>query len=166
MSILVLTGMLPRQGISQEASTVDRRPDELAIRSLAKVWEEAWNRRDANGLASIMDPRLVFVSVKGPETPGFGRGGRDAFRAGHEVILRSMFADSQWTTEDVTVVRWLRPDIAIVHVVWRTTGDRVPHVKFGEPRRGLFTWIVEKQGARWVVVASQNTEAMPRLPGQ
>ncbi len=113
-----------------------------------------------------MDPNVVFVSVLGPDTPAFGRGGRDAFRAAHATMMSTMFADSHWTNESVTIVRWLRPDVALVHVVWRTTGDRVRHVKHGDPRRGLFTWVVERQAGKWIVVASQNTEAMPPLPGQ
>lgn len=148
------------------AAPVQTAADEAAIRELGQIWQEAWNRRDAAGLASIMDADLVFVSVLGPDTPGFGRGGRKAFEAGHAALLKAMFAESRWTTEDVTVVRWLRPDIAIAHVVWRTTGDRVRHVKHGEPRYGMFTWVVEKQQGRWRVVASQNTEVMPPLPGQ
>jgi uncharacterized protein (TIGR02246 family) len=144
----------------------DRAAEEAAIRELAMVWQRAWNGRDADGLASIMDPALVFVSVQGPDTPGFGRSGRDDFRRAHAAILPTMFANSVWTNEEVKVVRWLSPDIAVAHVVWRTTGDRVRHVKYGEPRRGIFTWVLERQAGQWRVVASQNTEAMPPLPGQ
>jgi uncharacterized protein (TIGR02246 family) len=144
----------------------DHQQDEAAIRQLAATWQDAWNRRNADDLASIMDPNVVFVSVLGPETPTFGRGGRDAFRAAHASMLPTMFANSRWTNESVTVVRWLRPDVAVAHVVWRTTGDRVRHVKHGAPRYGMFTWVVEKQAGKWIVVASQNTEAMPPLPGQ
>lgn len=151
---------------AQTAPADHHQADEAAIRALAQTWQEAWNKRDAEGLASIMDPKLVFVSVQGPDTPGFGRGGREAFKAGHAAILKTMFADSVWTNEDVKVVRWLRPDIAVVHVVWRSTGDRVRHIKFGAPRRGMFTWVLEKQAGAWRVVASQNTESLPPLPGQ
>lgn len=148
------------------AASVQSKADEAAIRELGQIWQDSWNRRDAAGLASIMDTDLVFVSVLGPNTPGFGRGGRAAFEAGHAALFKAMFADSRWITEDVTVVRWLRPDIAIAHVVWRTTGDRVRHIRHGDPRYGMFTWVVEKQEGRWRVVASQNTEAMPPLAGQ
>ncbi|MBY0519179.1 MAG: SgcJ/EcaC family oxidoreductase [Sphingomonas sp.] len=151
---------------AQVQPSADHAAEEAEIRALAQTWQDSWNKRDAEGLASIMDPRLVFVSVQGPDTPGFGRGGREAFKAGHAAIMKTMFADSVWTNEDVKVVRWLRPDIAVVHVVWRTTGDRVRHVKFGAPRRGMFTWVLEKQAGNWRVVASQNTESMPPLPGQ
>lgn len=167
--LVVLAQIVPSHPVSAAPPAVApmaSEADEVAIRALAQTWQDAWNRRDAVGLASIMDPDLVFVSVLGPDTPGFGRGGRGAFQAGHAAILKTMFADSIWTNEEVKVVRWLRPDIAVVHVVWRTTGDRVRHIKHGEPRRGMFTWVVEKQDSQWRVVASQNSEALPPLPGQ
>jgi uncharacterized protein (TIGR02246 family) len=169
--LLVLASTLllaPQQlpSVASPPAQQDRQADEAAIRQLAATWETSWNQRNADGLASIMDSNVVFVSVLGPDTPGFGRGGRDAFRAAHAGMLATAFADSRWTNESVTVVRWVRPDVAVAHVVWRTTGDRVRHVKHGEPRRGLFTWVVERNAGKWVVVASQNTEAMPPLPGQ
>jgi hypothetical protein len=54
----------------------------------------------------------------------------------------------------------------VARVFWSTTGDRVRHIKHGSPREGIFTWVVEKRDGRWLIVASQNTEAMPVLPGQ
>lgn len=80
-------------------------------------WQEAWNARDAAALAALMAPDATFVSVLGPDTPGYGRGGRAGFQAGHAAIFRSMFGDSRWTTKEVTVVKWLRPDIAIAQVL-------------------------------------------------
>lgn len=106
------------------------------------------------------------MSVQGPDTPGFGRGGRAAAQAGHAPLFRFAFADSVWKTTRTDVVRFLGPDVAVAHVVWETTGDRVPHVRYGAPRRGMFTWVLQKKDGRWWVVASQNTEAMPALPGQ
>ncbi|MGF7152138.1 uncharacterized protein (TIGR02246 family) [Sphingomonas zeicaulis] len=146
------------------AQVSDRTTDEMAIKRLASTWEMSWNKRDAAGLASIMDPEIVFVSVLGPDTPGHGRGGRAAFQAAHSAMLTSsMFSDSHWTNQNVSVVRWLAPDIAVVHVSWQTTGDRVRHLPAGTVRRGLFTWVVQRQAGKWFVAASQNTEALPPM---
>lgn len=159
---LILTPTLARAQVAP-APAATRATDAAEIRALGTAWQDAWNRRDAAGLAAIMDEDVVFVSVLGPDTPGYGRGGRAAFQAGHAAILASpMFADSRWTTEQVEIVRWLTPDIAVAHVVWTTTGDRVRHLAPGTPRRGMFTWVVNKGAdGRWRVAASQNTEVMP-----
>lgn len=141
--------------------------DVAAIQALGQSWQTAWNARDAAQLGAIMASDSVFVSVLGPDTPGFGRGGRGPFQAAHAGLLKSpMFADSVWTTRQVDVVKFLTPDVAVAQVVWETTGDKVRHVKHGAPRRGIFLWVVQKTDGRWLVVASQNTEAVPPLPGQ
>lgn len=167
-ALAVLSGTPLAQTPQTPASVQSNRvTDEAAIKQLGTAWQDAWNARDAAGLAAIMDQQVVFVSVLGPDTPGFGRGGREAFRAAHAAMLASpMFAQSRWTTRDVTVVRWLSPDIAVAHVVWETTGDRVHHLAPGTPRRGIFTWVVQRQGGGWRVAASQNTEAPSPLAGQ
>jgi hypothetical protein len=51
-------------------------------------------------------------------------------------------------------------------VLWSTTGDKVRQIKHGAPRKGIFTRIVGKRNGQWRIIASQNTEAMPVLPGQ
>lgn len=160
----VAIAQLPALGLAQPT---DHQADRAEIAKLGTIWQEAWNRRDAAGLASIMDEKVNFVSVLGPDTPGFGLpGDRNAFQAGHAALLKNMFDKSAWTTKSVAVVRFLRPDVAIAPVLWETTGDKVRHVAHGTPRRGSFLWVVEKQPVGWRVVASQNTEVMPPLPGQ
>lgn len=145
----------------------DRASDEAAIKALGVVWQDAWNSRDAAVLGAILAPDATFVSVLGPDTPGGGRGGRAAFQAAHALMLKSpMFANSRWTTRRVDVLRFIGPNAAVAQVLWETTGDRVRHIKFDAPRRGLFLWVLEKQDGRWLVVASQNTEAPSPLPGQ
>ncbi len=133
-----------------------------AIRQLATDWASAWNRRDAAGLAALLVEDVDFVSVLGPK--GWGKG-RQQFQEAHASMLQTYFAESTWTSREV-YIKYLRPDLAIAHVLWSTTGDKVRHVKHGAPREGIFTWVVEKRDGRWLVVASQNTEAMPYLPGQ
>ena len=161
--LLALGAVAPLHARPQAAAPpAGRVADEAAIKRLGTAWQDAWNKHDAAGLAAIMDPQVVFVSVLGPDTPGQGRGGREAFRQAHAAMLAEpMFAGSRWVKKDVAVVRWLSPDVAVAHVVWETTGDRVRHLPPNTPRRGIFTWVVQRQGGQWLVTASQNTEAPP-----
>ena len=136
--------------------------DEAAIVQLGKTWENAWNSRDAHALASLLAEDADFVTVLGPN--GWLKG-RARFESVHAGMFPRLFSKSVWTTKEVQV-RFLRPDIAIAHVLWATTGDEVRHVKHGSPREGIFTWVVERQKGQWFILASQNTEVMPILPGQ
>lgn len=134
----------------------------MAIVQLGTAWEKAWNSRDADALASLLAEDADFVTVLGPN--GWLKG-RARFDSVHARMFPRFFSKSMWKTKDVQV-RFLRPDIAIAHVLWSTTGDEVRHVQHGAPREGIFTWVVEKRGGRWLIAASQNTEVMPILPGQ
>ena len=150
------------QGRSDAAEQATRARDEAAIRQLGKRWEEAWNKHDAEAMASLLGDDVDFITVRGPEGWLIGK---KQFAEDHAWKHRTRFAESVWATKEVHV-RFLRPDLALARVLWETRGDKVPHRKHGEPREGIFGWVVEKRDGKWVVIASQNTESMPVLPGQ
>ena len=160
---LLFLGLLaldPAESLAQDQS------DEQAIRALASRWEDAWNKRDATLLGSVLAEDVDWVSVQGPDGRGWGSSrGRRGFIAAHAQMFTTLFADSHWTNREMDI-RFIRPDIAVAHVVWETTGDNVRHLKHGSPRRGIFTWTLAKGAEGWQVAASQNTETMPPLPGQ
>jgi uncharacterized protein (TIGR02246 family) len=140
----------------------DRSQDESAIKQLATRWQNAWNRHDADELTALLAEDVDFVTVLGPQ--GWMKG-RPEFHRAHAAMHQTLFTDSVWSTKE-THVKFLRPDLAIARVLWSTTGDKVRHVKHGEAREGIFTWVVEKRAGDWLVIASQNTEIMPIQPGQ
>lgn len=142
----------------------DSRPpdDEAKIKQLAARWEDAWNRHDADALAALLDEDVDFITVRGPD--GWIKG-RKLLKEDHAEKHKTRFSESVWKTTEVHV-RFLRPDIALARVLWETKGDRVPHRKHGELRKGIFTWVVEKRDGEWLIIASQNSESMPALPAQ
>jgi uncharacterized protein (TIGR02246 family) len=140
----------------------DRAKEEAAIKQLGKDWQDAWNKKDADALAAMLAKDVDFITVLGPK--GWGKG-QEGFREAHAAMFKSLFKESEFTTKEVHV-KFLRPDLAFARVIWSTKGDRVRHVKHGEPREGIFTWVVEKKEGKWLIIASQNTEVMPPLPGQ
>ena len=155
---LAAGGFAPSGTEGKEAGAAD----EAAIRRLGTDWQDAWNRHDAEAMASLLAEDVEFITVGGPK--GWLRGRRQ-FTEDHAVKHRTRFDQSVWTTREVHV-RPLRPDLALARVLWETVGDKVPHRKHGERREGIFTWVVEKKEGKWRIIASQNTESMPVLPGQ
>lgn len=97
----------------------DRAKDEAAIKQLGKDWQDAWNKRDAEAMTSLLEEDIDFVTVLGPN--GWLKG-REQFRTVHASMFHSLFVDSVWTTKE-TRVKFLRPDIAIARVLWATEGD-------------------------------------------
>ena len=159
LAFVVFTAILAVGPVWSQAS---RTADEAAISKLGREWQDAWNRRDAAGLTALLAHDVDFVTVLGPR--GWLKG-RDQFFEVHARMFQTLFTESVWSTNE-THIKFLRSDLAIARVLWTTTGDKVRHVKHGEPRSGIFTWVVEKRDGTWVVIASQNTETMPVLPGQ
>jgi uncharacterized protein (TIGR02246 family) len=58
-------------------------------------------------------------------------------------------------------VRFLRPDIAIVHWSWTGAGDKNPDGTARKRRLGMMTMVAEKRAGSWLVVASQNDDSYP-----
>lgn len=143
-------------------SHADQAQDEAAIKALGVRWQDAWNKRDPEAMTNLLAEDVDFVTVLGPK--GWLKG-RPQFKEVHARMFTTLFTDSTWKTEEVHV-KWVKPDLAIARVLWSTTGDKVRHVKHGTPRSGIFTWVVQKQDSDWQIIASQNTESMPILPGQ
>ena len=148
--------------LSAVPSRADQATDEAAIRQLPLRWQDAWNKRDAKAMTNLLAEDIDFVTVLGPK--GWLKG-RAQFEEVHARMFTTLFTDSTWKTEE-THVKWIQPDLAIARVLWSTTGDKVRHVKHGTARSGIFTWVVQKRDGNWLVIASQNTESMPILPGQ
>ena len=136
--------------------------DEAAIKQLGKDWQDAWNKHNADALTSLLADDVDFVTVLGPQ--GWLRG-LGQFKEAHARMHTTLFTESVWTTKE-THVKFLRPDLAVARVLWETKGDKVRHRKHGELREGIFTWVVERRDGKWLIIASQNTESMPPLPGQ
>jgi uncharacterized protein (TIGR02246 family) len=129
--------------------------DEQAIQRLAAQFERAWNTHDMTLLGDMVTDDVDFVNVV-----GFHWRGRKQVVDEHVAIHRNRFKDSVWANERVTV-QFVRPDIALARVEWNTRGDLIgplDNLKPGPPRRGLFLWVVVKDGGNWRIRAVQNTE--------
>jgi len=62
-------------------------------------------------------------------------------------------------------VRFLRPEMAVVHWSWKIEGDRnMDGTLRQEPRYGMMTMVAEKRNGTWLVVVAQNTSAVLGIP--
>lgn len=125
-----------------------------AVEAIAASYQDAWNRHDMDALASLMAEDVDYVTVVGSRD---WEKGRKEFKERHAEVHQTLFRSSVLTIKE-THVKFLRPDIALAHVLWETQGDMVPDRKPGAPRAGIFTWVVEQRRGKWFIIASQNTE--------
>jgi uncharacterized protein (TIGR02246 family) len=137
--------------------------DETMVRGVPYAFTAAWAKHDGHELAKIMADNVDFVNVGGDWLHG-----RPDFELYHTRLLSGPFKQSSLKVLD-TAVRFLRPDLAILHWTWSITGDGHEDPTTHEPRKGIFTMIVEKRSGDWLVAVAQNTNQMtgpnPELEG-
>lgn len=131
--------------------------DADAVHKLPEAFRDAWNRHDGHALAGIMADDVDFVAIGGLWIHGHAD-----FEKYRTRLLTGRFSGST-TTILQTEVRFLKPDIAVVHYSWKIEGDRNPDGSARRPRYGMMTMVAEKQQGVWLVVASQNDNSFPGL---
>src|SRR5437660_1124337 len=143
MVLIVFVGFVCLVLASAEPSEAQS-GDEAAIRKIEQMWDDAWNRHDAKALAGLLAEDADFVNVNGTWHKG-----RAAFErlmvATHQGVV---FKDSTRTTVE-TDVKFLTPDIAVVHARWKISGDKNLDGTAREPRNGVMTRVVAKRDGRW-----------------
>jgi uncharacterized protein (TIGR02246 family) len=144
---------------------------EKAIRDIEAQWEAAWNRHDVAAMARNYAPDSDAINLAGEWFKG-----RAAFVKSLEELHSDKVKGSVWQTEQ-TNIKFLTPEIAIVHVYINSHGDRNPDGTPMAPRHAILTRVEVKRDGRWLIVASQATNIVPRatavfagasdsLPGQ
>jgi uncharacterized protein (TIGR02246 family) len=132
--------------------------DEEAVHNLPQDFCAAFNKHDGHQLAQIMADDIDFVTVGATWLHG-----KSDFEKYHARLLSGRFHGI--TMEPLQVaVRFLRPDIAIVHWSWTGAGDKNPDGTARQRRYGMMTMVAEKRTGSWLVVAAQNDNSFPGLP--
>jgi uncharacterized protein (TIGR02246 family) len=134
------------------------KPDEDAVRKLPQAFADAWAKHDGHELANIMADDVDFVTVGATWIHG-----RPDFEKYHTRLLSGRFSGSTITPLQIAV-RFLHPDVAVVHWSWKIEGDRNPDGTARGPRYGMMTMVAEKRNSMWLVVVSQNDNSFPGLP--
>jgi uncharacterized protein (TIGR02246 family) len=132
--------------------------DEEAVGKLPQAFCDAWAKHDGHELAKIMADDVDFVTVATTYLHG-----RADFEKFHVRLLGGRFKDATITLLQKTV-RFLRPDMAVVHWSWKIEGDKNADGTPRQPRFGMMVMVAEKREGSWLVVVGQNTNAMLGIP--
>jgi uncharacterized protein (TIGR02246 family) len=129
--------------------------DDQAVHNLPHAFVAAFNKHDGHQLAEIMANDIDFVTVG-----AFWLHGKSDFEKYHTRLLNGRFRGAKAKVLQVAV-RFLQPDIAIVHWSWTIAGDKNPDGTARKRRYGMMTMVAEKRSSGWLVVASQNDNSVP-----
>jgi len=143
MALMLFSTVMSNAQTLQNSST-----DEAAIRQVVQQVQNGWNAHDGKAFAAPFAPDADYVVVNGTKVKG-----REAIEKGHTAIFSTIYKGSH-NVGTVKSIRFLRPDVAIVHVEW--------NLEFragGEMRKGhaMNTMVMTKDGGKWNIAAFQNT---------
>lgn len=126
--------------------------------SIARVFIEAWGRRDADKLASLFDEDAEFVNVT-----GLWWHDREAIRKAHAYGFERIFDASTLRLMQIRV-KALSEDIAVVHARVRLEGQTGPQ-EGARPaaRTTILSFVVHRRAGGWSCASAQNTDIVPHM---
>jgi uncharacterized protein (TIGR02246 family) len=136
--------------------------DEAAVRQVVSGLVDAWNRHDMDAFGKLFAPDADFVNVTGDwwkgreaiqERHAYAHGTIPVDTPGDQPRYWGIFRTStlRFTQTDV---RFLRKDVAVVHVTMELHGDaRTP-----DARHTTATFVLTRRDGGWLIAAAQNTE--------
>jgi uncharacterized protein (TIGR02246 family) len=131
----------------------ERATDERAIRALHGRMLEAWGAGDGEAFAAPFSDDALFIGFDGSVMRG-----REQIAATHQDVFDRWMKGSR-LVEERTEVRFVDPDVAIVHALGGTVmrGKSEP-----TPQRDSIQTLVAVRDARgWSFVSFQNTRIRP-----
>ena len=124
--------------------------DLKSLNNLVSRWERYWNSHNMDSMGTLLRDDVDFVNVAGQ----WLKGKRETI-AVHKERHLVVFKTSIWKTDSASI-KYVKADLAIIHMGWGITGDVDPDGKPRTPRHGIFTWVVTKENNQWLILAVHN----------
>ena len=144
MFFLLLSTIYP--GFAQSS----READEAAIRENVKQMESGWNTKSGALFAKPFAEDADYVVINGNHIQG-----RQTIETAHQRIFDTVFKNTTLSL-NVKQIRFLRPDVAVVHVSGQRTG---PSQELNQGAIISMTMVRDKQ--HWSIASFQNTAVAP-----
>ncbi|MBV9789114.1 MAG: SgcJ/EcaC family oxidoreductase [Chloroflexi bacterium] len=139
--------------MQSQSTSSNTSSDEAAIRDLYHQLMAGWNRGSGQEFAAPFTETADFVAFDGSRFKG-----RQEIARSHQPLFDTHLKGTQ-LVGDVTSVRWLSPDVALIHAVGGTVmrGKSAPTAE----RDSIQTLVAIKSGGEWHLDAFQNTRVRP-----
>ncbi|HEX7773961.1 MAG TPA: SgcJ/EcaC family oxidoreductase [Pyrinomonadaceae bacterium] len=152
MKTLVFMTMLMLGFSMQPVQTHDSRAaDEAAMRESVKQMETGWNTKSGALFAKPFAEDADYVVINGMYIKG-----RATIETQHQRIFDTIYKDTKINLT-VKQIRFLRPDVAVVHVNGHRDG---PTKDLNQD--AILTLVMTKEQQGWTIAAFQNTSVAPR----
>ena len=129
--------------------------EEADVRAVGQRAIDTWNAHDMKAFAELYTEDAEFVNVYGMWWTG-----RPRIQSEHEATHATVFRNSRLSAKEIRV-KFLRPDVASLHMRWDLTGLALPNGQPLPDRKGVLVYIVVKQRGEWRIAVGQNTDIVP-----
>jgi uncharacterized protein (TIGR02246 family) len=150
-ALIVLLGRSPMAA----GEAVANQADLEAIRHLIAETTAAFSSHDAKAFARHYTPDAWLVTVRGESMAGTAE-----IESGLATIFESRAQSAKLETLDVSI-RFIRPDIALAHVLNELSGLKSPSGDLLPAHRELSIRVLVKDNGVWRVTAFHNTIVRP-----
>jgi uncharacterized protein (TIGR02246 family) len=130
--------------------------DLLMLNALPIKWQKYWNTHNMDSMGTLLMNDVDFINAGGHWLKGKKQAVND-HKEKHQSIK---FKTSVWQTDSVQI-KYIKPDLALMHIGWGVSGDFENDGRPRPPHHGFFTWVVTKQKDKWFLLAVQNTNTAP-----
>ncbi|GEP56168.1 SgcJ/EcaC family oxidoreductase [Reyranella soli] len=151
IGVSALAGYVVVAGAQQMGATAD----EQAVRQVITDMTEGFNSHDGRAASRMYMPEARLVTVRGEVMEG-----QPAIEKGLTSIFETRAKTAMHRTLSVSI-RFLRPDMALVHVTNELSGLVAPDGAALPPHQELSLRVLAKQDGRWQVAAFHNTMVRP-----
>jgi uncharacterized protein (TIGR02246 family) len=135
--------------------------NEAAIRRAVDAFSAAWGRHDAKALTASYAADAEFTNPVGGQAP-------------NRAEIEKMFVQDHGPTglfrsstikQTIDRIRFVKPDVAVVHGSWETSGAVDPQgAPLNPSPKGRLMLVFVKQGGDWRVVSGQAMQPVPGGP--
>lgn len=147
MKTLVTLALVTLFGLSVNVHAQNNHAaDESAMREAVKQMETGWNTKSGALFAKPFADDADYVIING----GYIKG-RTVIESAHQRIFDTVFKDTMIEL-NVQQIRFLRPDVAVVHVKGHRTGPTTDL-----KQAAMLTLVMTKEKQGWTIAAFQNT---------
>ena len=148
---IILVLIFTAAGIAAQEKTkaADTSKDEAAIRANVGQMVKGWNMKSGAEFAKPFAEDSDYVVINGMRIKG-----RAANAEGHQQIFDTFYKNSTlaYTVENI---RFVRPDVAVVHVLAML---KLPQGNSTQTFNARITMVMVRNEGKWEITALQNTE--------
>jgi len=126
--------------------------DEGAVSAVGEEVIAAWNAHDMARFARVFREDAEFVNVYGAWWTG-----RRRIEAEHVSTHAAVFRKSRLSAIEMHV-KFLRSDVASLHMRWDLVGLIAPDGTEVAPRKGVLVCVLVRERCGWQIAVGQNTD--------